>query len=32
MKHLKIHKLPFKNIIVLALECKMYLRIQQKLH
>ena len=32
MKHLKIHKSPFKNIIVLAIECKMYLKIQQKLH
>ena len=29
MKHLKIH--PFKNVIVLAIECKMYLKIQQKL-
>ena len=29
MKHFKIHKLPFKNVIVLA---KMYLKIQQKLH
>ena len=25
MKHLKIHKFPFKNVIVLAIECKMYL-------
>ena len=32
MKHLKIHKFPFKNVIVLAIECKMYLKIQQKLH
>ena len=32
MKHLKIHKLPFKNVIVLAIESKMYLKIQQKLH
>ena len=32
MKHLKIHKFPFKNVIVLATECKMYLKIQQKLH
>ena len=30
MKHLKIHKFPFKNVIVLAAECKMYLKIQQK--
>ena len=30
MKHLKIHKFPFKNVIVLAIECKMYLEIQQK--
>ena len=22
MKHLKIHKFPFKNVIVLAIECK----------
>ena len=22
MKHLKIHKVPFKNVIVLAIECK----------
>ena len=29
MKHLKIHKFPFKNVIVLAIECKMYLKIQQ---
>ena len=28
-KHLKIHKFPFKNVFV---ECKMYLKIQQKLH
>ena len=27
-----MHKLPLKNIIVLAIECKMYLKIQQKLH
>ena len=32
MKHLKIRKFPFKNVIVLATECKMYLEIQQKLH
>ena len=32
MKHLKIHKFLFKNAIVLAKECKMYLKIQQKLH
>ena len=32
MKHLKIRKFPFKNVIVLAIECKMYLKIQQKLH
>ena len=32
MQHLKIHKFPFKNVIVLAIECKMYLKIQQKLH
>ena len=32
MKHLKIHKFPFKNVIVFAIECKMYLKIQQKLH
>ena len=31
MKHLKIHKFPFKNEIVLAIECKMYLKIQQNL-
>ena len=31
MKHLKIHKFPFKNVIVLAIECKMYLKIQQTL-
>ena len=31
MKHLKIHNFPFKNVIVLAIECKMYLEIQQKL-
>ena len=30
LKHLKIHKVSFKNVIVL--ECKMYLKIQQKLH
>ena len=29
MKHLKIHKFPFKNVIVLAIECKMYLKIRQ---
>ena len=27
MKHLKIHKFPSKNVIVLAIECKMYLKI-----
>ena len=32
MKHLKIHKFSFENVIVLAIECKMYLKIQQKLH
>ena len=32
MQHLKNHKFPFKNVIVLAIECKMYLKIQQKLH
>ena len=32
MKHLKLRKLPFKNVIVLVIECKMYLKIQQKLH
>ena len=26
MKHLKIHKFPLKNVIVLAIECKMYLK------
>ena len=31
MKHLKIHKFSFKNVIVLAIECKMYLKIQQNL-
>ena len=31
MKQLKIHKFPFENVIVLAIECKMYLKIQQKL-
>ena len=31
MKHLKMHKFPFKNVIVLAIECKMYLKIQQNL-
>ena len=30
MKHLKIHKFPFKDVIVLAIECTMYLKIQQK--
>ena len=30
MKHLKIHKFLFKNVIFLAIECKMYLKIQQK--
>ena len=27
MKHLKIHKCPFKNVTVLAIDCKMYLKI-----
>ena len=32
MKKLKIHKFPFKNVLVSARECKkMYLKIQQKL-
>ena len=31
MKHLKIYKFPVENVIVLATECKMYLKIQQKL-
>ena len=31
MKHLKLHKFRFKNVLVLAIECKMYLKIQQKL-
>ena len=31
MKHLKIHNFPFKYVIFLAIECKMYLKIQQKL-
>ena len=26
MKHLKIHKFPFKNVIALAIECKTYLK------
>ena len=26
MKHLKIHELPFKSVIVLAIECKIYLK------
>ena len=26
------HKFPFKNVIVLAIECKMYRKIQQKRH
>ena len=30
MKHLKIHKFSFKNVIVLAIECKMYLKISEK--
>ena len=30
MKHLKVHKFPFKDVIVLAIECTMYLKIQQK--
>ena len=30
MKHLWIHKFPFKNVIFLAIESKMYLKIQQK--
>ena len=29
MKHLKMHKFLFKNVLVLAIECKMYLKIQQ---
>ena len=29
MKHLKIHKFPFKNVIV-AIECKMYLKISKQ--
>ena len=29
MKHLKVHKFPFKNVIVLAIEYKMYLKSQQ---
>ena len=32
MKHLKTRKFPFKNVIILAIECKVYLNIQQKLH
>ena len=32
MKHLKTRKFPFKNVIILAIECKVYLKIQQKLH
>ena len=32
MKHLKIHIFPLKNVIVLAIDCKMYLKIQQKPH
>ena len=32
MKHLKIHKFRFKNVILLAIGSKMYLNIQQKLH
>ena len=32
MKHLKIHIFSFKNVIGSAIECKMYLKIQQKLH
>ena len=31
MKILRIHKLPFKNVIFLAIECKIHLKIQQKL-
>ena len=31
MKHLKIHKFPFKNVIALAIECNMHLKIKQKL-
>ena len=31
MKNLRIHKLPFKNVIFLAIECKMHLKIQKKL-
>ena len=29
MRHLKIHKFPFKNVIVLAIQCKMYLKISK---
>ena len=32
MRHLKIRKFPSKNVIFLAIESKMYLKIQQKLH
>ena len=32
MKHLKTRKFPFKNVIISAIECKVYLKIQQKLH
>ena len=31
MKYLEIHKFPFKNIIFLTIEYKMYLKILQKL-
>ena len=31
MKHLKIHKFPFRNVIALAIECNVHLKIQQKL-
>ena len=31
MKYLEIHKCPFKNIIFLTIEYKMYLKILQKL-
>ena len=26
MRHLKIHEFPFKNVIVLTIQCKMYLK------
>ena len=31
MKHLWMHEFPFRNVIFLAIECKMYPKIQQKL-